>query len=394
LGLRPADHDTPRRALEELLGHSHRLAPGTLNGAVATAAGRLGASDAEIYLVDYEQRVLMPLGDGDEAPVDATVAGRAYRTELLVVITDDDTGSVRAWAPLLDGADRVGVLRLDFPEHPDDGLLDEVSLFASLVAELVVSKSQVGDPLIQARRRRDLDLAAELRWTFLPPLTFCNHQIEIAGILEPAYEIAGDTFDYAINDAVAHVALLDAMGHGLEASRIANLAVATYRHSRRHQLGLLETLRAMDLMVADQFGPERFVTGQLVEVDMATGRTHLVTAGHPRPLLLRGGRLVGEVVCDTSLPIGLGDVEVQAAELSLEPGDRLLFFTDGVVEARSADGEEFGLERLGDLAARAISSEEAPSETVRRLIHSVLAHEAGQLRDDATIVIVGRPGPS
>jgi serine phosphatase RsbU (regulator of sigma subunit) len=148
----------------------------------------------------------------------------------------------------------------------------------------------------------------------------------------------------------------------------------------------------MDAVVADQFGPERFVTGQLAQLDLSSGVLHLLSAGHPRPLLLRDGRLVREIECTTQLPIGLGDVEVVTAEVPLQPGDRVLFYTDGVVEARSTSGEEFGVERLGDLAARAVTSGESSAEIVRRLIHDVQSHEAGNLRDDATLVLVGWPG--
>ena len=160
---------------------------------------------------------------------------------------------------------------------------------ASLTAGLVVSKSAYGDNLVLTRRLRDMDLAAEMRWSMLPPLTFTNDRVAIAGMLEPAYEIAGDAFDYAVNGDVAHVAIIDAMGHGLEASRMANLAVGSYRHSRRRGLDLVATFAAMDKVVAEQFGAEKFVTGQLVSLDLANGRLTWVNAGHPRPLLWRDG---------------------------------------------------------------------------------------------------------
>jgi len=117
---------------------------------------------------------------------------------------------------------------------------------ASIAAELIVSKSCFGDNLVLACRLRDMDLAAELRWATLPPLTYTRDRVAISGLLEPAYEIAGDAFDYAVNGDVAHLAVVDAMGHGLEASRMANLAIASYRHSRRRGLDLIGTFQAMD----------------------------------------------------------------------------------------------------------------------------------------------------
>jgi serine phosphatase RsbU (regulator of sigma subunit) len=67
------------------------------------------------------------------------------------------------------------------------------------------------------------------------------------------------------------------------------------------------------------------------------------------------------------------------------------FYTDGIIEARSPSGEEFGLSRLGDHLARAAAAHEKPAETVRRLLQSVQAHEAGALRDDATVLLLGWP---
>jgi serine phosphatase RsbU (regulator of sigma subunit) len=74
--------------------------------------------------------------------------------------------------------------------------------------------------------------------------------VAVAGAIEPAYAVGGDAFDYAINGDIAHVAIIDAMGHGLQASQMACVAIGSYRHSRRERLGLIDTHRAMDAVVA------------------------------------------------------------------------------------------------------------------------------------------------
>ena len=76
------------------------------------------------------------------------------------------------------------------------------------------------------------------------------------------------------------------------------------------------------------------------------------------------------------------------AEEMLEPGDQVLIFTDGVVEARSSDGEFFGVGRLVDMVSRASAAATPAPETMRRLLHSILDHQEGELQDDATIVVV------
>ena len=399
-------------ALTQLLLGVHGLHPDQVPAAVARAAAMKDASDATIYLVDLNQRDLVRLDDPagpappDDDPerilsVDGTLAGRAFRTEQVVVgdaraqpddEADDagpDTGSParRVLVPILDAAERLGVLALTFGRL-DDTARRRAEAMASLVGEVLMSKSCYGDGIQLTRRRQDMDLAAEMRWSLLPPLTFSSPQVVISGILEPAYNIAGDAFDYAVNGDKAHVAIVDAMGHGLEASRIANVAVGSYRHGRRHGLTLTETFRAMDEVVSAAFGGDRFVTGQLAELDVRTGVLHWLNAGHPRPLLLRHGRDVSELGCEPCLPIGLGDVTTEVSSTSLQPDDAVLFFTDGVTEARSPKGIPFGRTRLEEMLVRAAASREKPAEIMRRLSHAILDHQHGRLDDDATILLL------
>jgi len=89
-----------------------------------------------------------------------------------------------------------------------------------------------------------------MQWQVLPALTVTTPRVAIAGALEPAYDVGGDAFDYAINGDVAHVAIVDAMGHALEASQMSTVAIGAYRHSRRLRAGLEETHRAMDAVVS------------------------------------------------------------------------------------------------------------------------------------------------
>jgi Stage II sporulation protein E (SpoIIE) len=255
----------------ELLGHlleaSHDLAPDDAVAAVAGAGKALDAEDVAIYLVDYEQTLLVPLPDGtDRTPlgIDTTLAGRAFAT---IAIQEADSGSGRRlWLPLLDGAERLGVLGLTLP-RVDDALRLRCRWLATLTAELLVSKTQYTDSYSVVRRRQPMSLAAELQWQLLPPLTFVTPQVVIAGLLEPAYEVAGDAFDYALNGDIAHLAVIDPVGHDLTASVLASVTVGSYRHSRRAGLDLAATHVAMDQAIAAQFGGERFVTGQLARLD-------------------------------------------------------------------------------------------------------------------------------
>jgi serine phosphatase RsbU (regulator of sigma subunit) len=265
---------------------------------------------------------------------------------------------------------------------------------AGLIAEVIVAKDLYGDHYKVMRRREEMTLAAEMQWSMLPPLTFTTPRLSISGMLEPCYAIAGDTFDYAYDDDVARMALIDAMGHGFEATVMASVVVTTYRHSRRIGATLAEHHRAMDEAFAAHFRQDQFATAQIAEVDARTGRLRWLSAGHPAPLLVRDGRAIGALECVPTLPIGMGGDVGEISEVQLEPGDALLLHTDGVTEARSVDGAFFGAERLADFVGRAAAAGLVPAETMRRLIHALLDHQGGDLQDDATMLLVQWHGDS
>jgi serine phosphatase RsbU (regulator of sigma subunit) len=170
--------------------------------------------------------------------------------------------------------------------------------------------------------------------------------------------------------------------------------VGSYRHSRRAGLSLSGTYAAADQTIAALFGGERFVTGQLARLDCVTGRLHWLNAGHPLPLLVRGARVVGTLACEPVPPLGLGLGQPEIATTALEPGDRILFYTDGVTEGRNLAGEPFGEARLADLLVRETLAGQPAAETMRRLAHAILAHQGRTPRDDATMVFLEWPGPS
>lgn len=135
------------------------------------------------------------------------------------------------------------------------------------------------------------------------------------------------------------------------------------------------------------------MTAVLAELDLASGRFCWIRAGHPAPLLLRGSKVVKTLRGESGLPLGLGNPGHETEE-SLEPADQVVFFTDGVTEARSPDGTFFGADRLADLVGRTSAGGTPPPETLRRLMHLILEHQGGDLHDDATAVLVEWAGQS
>jgi serine phosphatase RsbU (regulator of sigma subunit) len=385
-------------ALHELLKGSHLMAPDELPDLVLRAVAHMGAVDAVVHLVDYEQQSLTPFpGSGskprDVQSVDGSVAGRAFQR----VEPHDVAASAeerRVWLPLLDGVERLGVLEVVVPgtEPLAKDALEALGQIGHLITELVLSNCQYTDTYEWIRRRSAMALPAEMQHALLPPLTFGTDRIVISGLLAPAYEVGGDAFDYSLNGNIAHVAVFDAVGHGLHASLLANLAVSCYRNSRRAGLPLDACVEAIDAALADGFGVERYVTAVIGQLDIDTGVFRWISAGHPAPMLLRDGQLVKELLCDPALPLGMGAltgvVGYEVCEESLQPGDRLLLVTDGVDEARTEDGSFFGRDRLAEFAAKELASGLPTPEVMRRLQAAILRYQTGQLQDDATTLFV------
>jgi serine phosphatase RsbU (regulator of sigma subunit) len=375
-------------AFWDLLRLGRLWAPERLPEAAASAAKHFGGRDVEVLLVDHGQEVLVPLAvSAPPIRIEGSVGGRAFRQVDVQEIPVP--GGRRLWLPLLDGVDRLGALGLTFTEL-DDLTRGRAQQFAALLSEILLSKSSYGDSLVQTARLRPMTLAAEMQWSLMPPLTVGSERVVVSGAVQPSYEVGGDIFDYALSEGRAHFAIFDAMGHGLEAALLASVAVGAYRNARRRPLPLAHTVSTIDDALAGQFGGGRFVTALVAELDLDSGRLRWVVAGHPPPLLLRGGRVVKELSRPPNTPLGLAlNKDFTVHEETLEPADRLVLYSDGVVEAKDAvSGERFGIDRLMDFIARADAAGEPLPETMRRLGHAVVKHQGDELQDDATQVLL------
>ena len=386
--------------LAPLLARAHDMAPSALASVVSEEGRSLGASELVIYLVDYAQTVLVPIpcsdaSDRHELSLEGTLAGRAFRSSTPLESADAD--GHRIWMPVVDGVSRVGVLEVLFPRgEPSADMREALHRYAGLVGHLVVIKGEYGDVFEFVRRRAPMSVAAELQWSLLPPLTFGTEGIVISGLLEPAYEVGGDSFDYAVNGDHAYLGLFDMMGHGLEAASLSSVVVGAYRSARRKLLDLPETYVQIDRALAELTGGEGgFATGLLAELRLDEGLFSFISAGHLSPLLLREGKVVKNLTARPALPFGFANLvaagrspeAIPVSTEQLQPGDRIIAFTDGVVEARRGM-EFFGVDRLGDFVAREDSAGQIAPETLRRLTQAILEHQDGALQDDATAMLI------
>ncbi|PWK84621.1 stage II sporulation protein E [Lentzea atacamensis] len=419
----------PFAALVRLLEGTELAPPDRLSAAVKSAATALGVRIG-VYLVDYDQVCLHPLPDApqdgppaehfpypadegqggaadraapssrqtprrDPLDVDTTLAGRAFRQ--IEILPSEASGRPRLWVPLLDGAERLGVLDVEVDEADDlydPGLRVQCRWLSMLLGHMVTLLSQYGDELDRIRLRTSRTVNAELVWSLLPPLTAGVDSFIVTGVVEPRDGVSGDAFDYALSETTASLMVLDAVGHDLRSGLIAATALSAYRSARRAGHGLFEQARLIDETISNQFGDAAFATAVLVELDLVTGRLRYINAGHPRPLIMRSGKIVKPLAAGHCRPLGLDLGDLHVGEEILEPEDWLVLYTDGITEARDHTGEFFGEARLLDFLRREAASGNPPPETARRLTKAVLRHQNGTLQDDATVLLARWTRPS
>ncbi|BCM64896.1 hypothetical protein EASAB2608_00230 [Streptomyces sp. EAS-AB2608] len=394
-----------RRMLEGLLAASHLMPLELLPARVTEHATAAGLTEVLIYVGDIQRNVLRLLtgcgedageaatGQDAELQVEGTLPGRAYQYVQVLADGSVEAREHRWWVPLLDGTERLGVLRVTAATDTERVRQDMVAL-ASLVALILVSKRGHSDSYARLTRAEPMNIAAEMQWQLMPPRTYADGRVVIAAAMEPAYRISGDAFDYATAGPVVHLSIFDAMGHDTAAGLTANLAMATCRNSRRQNAGLVEITERIEQALIEQYGQSRYATGILADLDTRTGMLTWVNRGHHPPVIIRAGRWISQLHCPPAHPMGTGlALKTTLCREQLEPGDRVVFYTDGITEARGPGDAEFGLKRFTDFLVRHHADGLPVPETLRRIVHAVLEYHDGRLEDDATVLFCEWLGP-
>lgn len=360
-------------------------------------AHTVGAFNASFLIADLTGAALVRLSrdgtlsshsrdgeTGEHVPIEGTPQGRALMEQTVAVEPAD-----RGWrvvAPVTNRGEPIGVLELSLPDQPGDECLTEVALAAHALAYVVTANRRFTDLFEWGQRSVPLSLAAEIQHRLLPDAFSCEAgQFSVAAWLEPAGEIAGDTFDLALDRETLHLSMSDAMGHATQAALLATVLVGALRNGRRAGLELAEQAGQASAAVAENFHSKEYVTGQVVRIDLPSGTADIVNAGHPPPLRLRRGE-VRAVEVLPNLPFGWGEHVYRAQPLALEPGDRLVFVTDGLLERRAA--------RVDLRSVIVQSAGLHPRNAVRHIVDVVVEAAGGALHDDATVMCLDWHGGS
>lgn len=363
------------------IGHTLAQAPPSL--LVEHLAQRLrdecGISDVELLLVDYRLATLLPLRyghDGGDPPVWAPndPAWRCFDGQAPVVAGD------ALYLPVTTRGERLGVLRLAPADATQASSLANVGQV--LGHELATARASTDRYLVGARARR-LTLAAEMQWEILPGRSLSTEAFDLAGQLEPAYAVRGDTFDWSSNVDKLSIAMLNGMGQGVAAASLSILATSALRNARRAGLPLADQAALADAALYAHHHGEQYSSALLLEFELSTGRLTGVDTGAPLILLSRAEQLE-ELTFPNCDPLGMFDGSHYAASsYQLEPGDRLIIVSDGVHQAMSGS-RRYGEADLARLVRRTRGL--TPLDVVRTQIGELAAFVNGPLADDAAIV--------
>ena len=357
------------------------VAPSLLPDQLVAEAQRIAGVPIALYVVDIDgshllrvagpdrlpDRIEVPLAIGPEldfAGLAELRAGLAHRRGVEVV-------------PLWLRGRATGVmLTLGRPRRP----LAEI---ARQAAAAIMLADRYTDTFARGQRRKQPLAAAEIQQSLLPPRISRVSGGELAGNVLPSYDVAGDWFDFVENLDGVWITLADGLGPSTRAAASSAVALGALRASRRSGGSTREALMLMHHTLREMPGPSAEMTAIVARWDPSTFRLEIVNCGHVTPLVIRADRSVERI--DLPIKRGLGGrASPRPSELvtSLEPGDRLIICSDGVIN--EGDGRAgLGHDQVADAAL--LADDGSAADTVRK-VHRAVLDARRELMDDATVV--------
>ncbi len=358
------------------------VAPPMLPEQLVAEAQRIADVPLALYVLDIDgshllrvagperlpERIESPLAIGPELDTDGLAELRAG------LMDKPGIEVVPLW---LRGRATGVILTLGRPRRP----LTEI---ARQAAAAIALAGRYTDTFARGQRRKQPKAAAEIQQSLLPARISRISGGEVAGNVLPSYDVGGDWFDIVENLDGVWITVADGLGPSTRAAASSAVALGALRASRRSGGSTTDALLLMHRTLKEMPGPHAEMRALAARWDPATFRLELVNCGHVPPIVIRANR-EPEII---TLPPGRGlggrsSPKPSEHTTTLEPGERLLMFSDGVA---NEDEGQAGLGLRGVIAAALISERGGAADTVRKIHTAVLESCDSELRDDATVV--------
>ena len=349
-------------------------------------AMRIARGPVALYVLDIDGSHLLRLAGTEEFPA-RLQAPLALGPELAEDGLPDLTAHLArelpgvVMAPMWLRGRAVGVL---LARRGSESGLREVARLGAAAMELAGGYTDVFDA---ARRRKDMNPAAEIQQSLLPPRIVRMGSGELAGSVLPSYEVGGDWFDYVENRDGAWIAIADGAGRGPRAAGLSSVSLAALRAARRSDGTLEDAAQLMDETVATAGGTEFFVTAVLARWNPVYSVFSWINLGHPPPLLIGADGTAVELSTRPDLPLGMTDrtCAFRRHQRRLLDGDRLVLYTDGISRRRTADGPF----DTGGIAGAVLGADGRSATAAARAIQeAVVSASEDPLPDDAAVVVL------
>ena len=282
-------------------------------------------------------------------------------------------------------------------ELPDFQRIDEIGQlshsFGNMQQSLVKYIDELKNTTAQkASIESDLRIASEIQMGMLPekfPTREDRDDVQLFASLTPAKEVGGDLFDFYFRDEKLFFCIGDVSGKGVPASLFMAVTRSTFRTVSAHETMPDRIIMTMNKTIADMNKTHMFVTLFVGVLDLPTGRLHYCNAGHDAPLLVGAG--VGELPCDANIPVGfMPSWKYTLQEAKIFTGTTILLFTDGLTEAMDSDKELFRMERVNEVASKALAQQQQePRQLIAQMTEAV--HEFvgdAEQSDDLTMMAI------
>jgi len=424
--MRPAGGRRYTRRLESLIDASKHLnttfdLERLLALILHLATKNLAASRGTIYLIDKEKKELWSKVLKSDGPMEIRLAlGTGIAGTVAVTGETVNLKDVRKDSRFFSGYDQrsgfrtrtmlcmpmrnrqgeiIGVFQIinkknGVFDHEDELFLEAFSEHAALAIE---NARLYLASLAHERMQKELQIAADIQQRLLPKEVKDIHGYDVSAVARPCAEVGGDFYDVVpLDDHRNAFIMADVAGKGVPAALLVSGLHASLHVFLQGRQGLSDRLWLTDMMgrlntlVFDNSPPEKFITLFVLILDSLTHSATYVNAGHNPPCVIRAADRSVQHLEASGLPLGmLENMTYEALEVTIAPGDALLLYTDGVTECMNSRGEQYGEDRMHDVAME--TPDINPHSLRDRLLQSVDAFAGGHsYADDLTLLILKR----